>query len=381
MTVSKTQFRACLDDFYSKAEDDSYTYNEARYSTFLDDVFQTGGKTTPRLGFREVLLLCCAVMMVDPDYRASQDYHACKPRSLAEGPLRDFLNEHGLRHTRSGPINVAKSIKRLDENEWGKTRKPPRAGIGVARLLQLVENDASGEGKTELAVEILRRMIRERDAEQAAFVPLTPTPVTTTPVFLSNLCSRIAAEAADDSGATRDVVGLLLSAMYSDDKLTTVAGPYGGVFADSAIPRAKFGDFDIMGPDRKVKAVLEITTKSFGQRRLEESAHHILSMNEKTQDEALKVRNVNVVCTPDNCPAEWRDQDIAGSVIIGSTTLMGLTYTFLDIQLFISSIISLMSPAQRTLLLGDIGQYANGSSAPPKVKRIWSETVMPCAAM
>jgi hypothetical protein len=93
---------------------------------------------TKAYGFREVVLTCIIAwedgITFDP---VEDDFYACHPRAIYEQGIRPVLVAHKIPHMKSGPLNVAKNIKQLNEN-WAEGRRPESAAYAAVNLLRWV---------------------------------------------------------------------------------------------------------------------------------------------------------------------------------------------------------------------------------------------------
>lgn len=100
-----------LSTIYADALDAELEVDETTYGSSLDKLFDT-----TVWGFREILLVVVVAMNLDASYRASSALYSCNPRSLYEGPIKNFLRKNGIPHRKSGPLNIAKATPGLNES-------------------------------------------------------------------------------------------------------------------------------------------------------------------------------------------------------------------------------------------------------------------------
>src|SRR3989344_2301719 len=74
----------------------------------IESLFQTS-----IWGHREIILTIVMARLLDPKFKASENFYACNPRSIFEQPIRKALREYGIPHRKSGPLNVAKKDEKL----------------------------------------------------------------------------------------------------------------------------------------------------------------------------------------------------------------------------------------------------------------------------
>jgi hypothetical protein len=119
-----------MEGYIQKAKDGRFTIEED-FKSDLDGIFRT-----TVFGFREVVLTSLMARLINPDFKASEDFYACKPRGIFETPIRNTLLKYNIPNKKSGPLNVAKAIKKLDA-VWANGRTDTETAMCAVRLINL----------------------------------------------------------------------------------------------------------------------------------------------------------------------------------------------------------------------------------------------------
>jgi hypothetical protein len=120
------------DSFRRSADRDNLSF-EFGLTEDLDMIFSS---TT--WGFREILLVVTIARSMDPSYMPSVELYKCYPRSLYDGPIRDVLIEYKIPNRKSGPLNIAKATKGLDD-VWAAQKRPKDVADSVVKIVSKIE--------------------------------------------------------------------------------------------------------------------------------------------------------------------------------------------------------------------------------------------------
>src|SRR5699024_7313072 len=131
------------------ANNGNYT-KDKQFDDDLETLF-----STQKWGFREITLVIVIAHFLNPSYKASVKLYECKPRALYEKPIRKFLRDQNIPHRKSGPLNVAKSVKSIDEN-WSEGKRPKEVAQAVVSLNKKIEKMNINELENFLTILINR---------------------------------------------------------------------------------------------------------------------------------------------------------------------------------------------------------------------------------
>ncbi len=202
MTVTERndKVKQILQSFYDKAMDNNFAIDESLYKFDLDSLFNTAV-----WGFREILLVVLVAMKLYPNYKASKELYECNPRALFEGPIKEFLINNHIPHRKSGPLNIAKATKGLN-NSWAAQRRPKDVAECVVRIIKLLE--ASARVYVDyIGVSLLRRLTAETVHLEEYNIERDPS---SDPEVLFYLCDELIHKSPDAGNTPQKISALLL---------------------------------------------------------------------------------------------------------------------------------------------------------------------------
>ena len=110
--------------------------------------------------YREVLLCIVAHMLIDPELEASKNLYAFHPRGIYDkGPVKRFLMEHGIPHTKSGPLNITKAAN--INSAWAERRDSSDIANCVIDVVSYLESHNSISEIQEIGVSLIKKLLRE----------------------------------------------------------------------------------------------------------------------------------------------------------------------------------------------------------------------------
>src|SRR3989344_66273 len=235
-------------------------------------------------GHREIVLTILMARLLNPKYKASEDFYACNPRSIFEKPIRKFLREHGIPHKKSGPLNVAKNILKINE-DWAANKRGDEVAMNVVRIVKVIEKLKLSELFTFTSIYTKRYA---KEATRVKKMNHKPAP-SEDPIHLASLCQALIDDVPDGGATPQAIVGLLIEASNEDRGGTaTVSGHLDSVSTTNTTSK-KAGD--IIENLIKGHFVYEVTVKRFDLDRLRESYEAL-----KADKEMTNVKEVFVVC-------------------------------------------------------------------------------------
>jgi hypothetical protein len=143
----------------------------------VESLFQT-----PIWGHREIILTIILARLIDPSFKASEDFYRCNPRSIFEKPIRKALREYGIPHRKSGPLNVAKNSKKINR-DWATDKHGGGIAMNVVKIVKEIESVPETKLKKFASAYITRykaeaKRIKEMDVK---------LPPQENPVYISKL--------------------------------------------------------------------------------------------------------------------------------------------------------------------------------------------------
>lgn len=315
-------------------------------------------------GHRELVLTILMARMIDPHYRATVDLYACNPRALFEGPIRQVLHENNIPHRKSGPLNIAKNIKKINE-DWAANKD----GGKIARCTVAIVNAIEAASSSELqnfALVFAQKYLHEakRVAHKEVKIERTADALS-----LHELCSALIINVPDGGATPQIIVGMLLAASIDENQSRTKLSDFmESVFATNTTSK-KPGDLTETLPDGSEK-VYEVTVKKFTRDRTMDSHEAV-----RIYDEEGRITEVTVICRDEDAPEDVRGQ-LESSYVIGVLRHESLTYIFVEIFEWIFSRLQALSPNTRKKFHADLAAYVNLPNTSEKVKdffRLWHE--------
>lgn len=158
-----------MQNLFLRAENGQYSYLDPRVQENLNLIF-----FSEVWGYREILLIVVLARLIDKQYQASVNFYQCHPRSLFEGPICDILNAHHIPHRNAGPLNIVKSVTRIDA-QWAVGRKPLEIALLFVETVAQIDNMPE-RTLENFAVNLHAQFLKERErhAEHIGYInPLT----------------------------------------------------------------------------------------------------------------------------------------------------------------------------------------------------------------
>jgi len=282
------------------------------------------------LGFRELLLVIILARLLDKNYRATVDLYGCSPRAMYEGPIRRFLEDNRVPCGQSGPLNIAKAIKKIDY-AWASTRRPRE---NAEELLRVVETLESSEGEFAYStLDCLLGLLLNYAVPRQA--PRKHDTMHLQAAAMSGALKAMILKIPDRGNTAQRITGLLLHSYIAEvGSRYSVAGGEESVFATNTTSK-KAGDLVVFKEPSRPWMVYEVTTKSFGIQRMSEAVQasaRFADVSGKYPSETI------VLCLPDNVPPDARVN--SGGLLIGSAQYDGHEFTFVDVLHWIESIVT-----------------------------------------
>lgn len=321
-------------------------------SAEVESLFQT-----PIWGHREIILTIILARLLNPRFKASENFYACNPRSLFEKPIRKALREYAIPHRKSGPLNVAKNSKKIN-SVWATDKHGGEIAMNVVKIVKKIELVSISDLK-RFALAFVARYKQEAKRIKEMEVNLPPQE---NPVHISKLCIDLI-NSVPDGGATPQItVGLLMETINNDRKNNVVVSGHRDSVSATNTTSKKPGDI-IEKINSEAELIYEVTTKKFGDDRLIESHEAVMAYNQKIKD-------VFVICRPEDVPETLSK---GTSYIMATTQYRELAYYFINIYDYIQSAILFLTPKGRKFFYGELVAYINNTNTAEKVKKYFKQ--------
>jgi len=312
-------------------------------------------------GHREILLTIILARLIDPRFKASKDFYECNPRSIYEGPIRELLREHGIPHKKSGPLNVAKNSKKIDDT-WAHNKRGDGMALNVSKLVKKIES-VSEKALYDFAVAYVQRYLLEgKRVAKLTFKIKT----TEDPMFLYELCKDLVTDTPDGGATPQFIIGALIDNFNKGNHSPIKTTGYSDSVSTTNTTSKKPGDVMEEFSD-STKRIYEITVKPFTADRMIESYESI-----KEFDKEGKITEVFVICRKEDVPLEV-EKIISSSNLLGTAKYQDVIYYFIDIFGYVREKLVSMTIEARGRFYTDLGDYVNQLNTSEKVKRYFSE--------
>lgn len=350
-----TEVRRILEEFYTKATDTDYSFDESQYLDKLNSLF-----TTAAWGFREILLVIIVGMKLDSNYKASTGFYECKPRAIYETQIKEFLIKKNIPHRQSGPLNIAKATVGINE-EWASQRRPKEVAQKVVELTNALENKEISID--ELAISLLRRLINETTKVEELSFSIEPN---SDPDILFSLCKELIIN-APDAGNTPQKIGAFVLKNYHLSMNTgiIVTGEQDRASVTSTTSK-KPGDINEENANGEIYKVYEITVKHFDLARIRDSYATVTQYNTNNNK---SITEIIVICRKEDCPKEMNTSGLHS--YLGNVHYKDIIYYYWDIFEWVSGILQKMPSDGRIAFYNDLNNYISNINTSMQVKNLW----------
>src|SRR3989338_4778652 len=344
-------YRTLVDFLKDKSAKGSFS--EPFDSKEVESLFQTS-----IWGHREIVLTILMARLLNPKFKASENFYACNPRSLFEQPIRKALREYGIPHRKSGPLNVAKNSKKINR-DWATDKHGGEIAMNVVKIVKNIESVSNG-ALTKFAYAYTARYRQEAKRIKEMEVNLPPQE---NPIHISKLCIDLINSVPDGGATPQIIVGLLMEAMNKDRKNDVVVSGHRDSVSTTNTTSKKPGDI-IEKINSTLELIYEITTKKFNDDRLIESHEAVMDYNKNLKD-------IFVICRPQDVPETLSNRGT--SYIMATTQYRELAYYFINIYDYIQSAILFLTPEGRKFFYKELVAYINDTNTAEKVKRYFKQ--------
>lgn len=316
---------------------------------------------TQAWGFREIVLVICIAHRLDSTFKASEDFYGCNPRTLYEKPIREELDRRGIPSRQSGPLNVAKGAKGINE-QWAAGREPRSVANQVVSLVQQIEHmdRADLDNFTKL---LLSRFLQERKVVEQLNVQAKPN---SDAAYLYHMCERLIDSVPDGGNTPQRIVGYLLESYHEELQTGLIVSGHTDRASTTSTTSKKLGDITEEQIGGLIISAYEVTVKSFGRQRVREAYEAAQSYLAGAH---VSNREIVVIC---------RKEDVHPDVTPVSSTYLGrleyqdITFHFMDIYEWIMAQLLRMTADARTVFFTKLQNYIADKNTSAKVKLAWA---------
>ena len=314
----------------------------------LDDLIFVQSK-----GFRGVVATAITGKYLNPKYDPLNDFYACKPRAIFEQGIF-YAFENKIPCGKSDPLNVAKGVSILDEN-WAKGRRPQKSAIAVVHYLRYIESSLNNEEKETLINYFFFKLTEYANSIASIKIDVPKSCNASNQEIGHKLVQFILTY--PESGTTPQVViSKLLNKLYKNSQII-VEGGEESVFGTNTTSK-KPSDIWLKLEDLPFN-LFEITVKKIDGKRLDDCIQSLHSVG-------MLDKQVSFIC---RIP-----EDITTLTALKNGTLnyKNKTFNFIDIKMFIKSIILLLPSLEVDNLLKELSEFMSEVGRPETTKNGWN---------
>jgi len=309
-------------------------------------------------GHREIILTIIMARLMNPKFKASENFYACNPRSIFEHPIRKALREFGIPHRKSGPLNVAKNSKKINK-DWATDKHGGEIAMNVVKIVKKIET-VSRKQFEKFATSYIARYKQEAKRIKEMEVEL---PAQENPVYITKLCVELIDSVPDGGATPQIIVGLLMEAMTNDRRAhVEITGHRDSVSTTNTTSKKPGDIIEKINGDSQL--IYEVTTKMFSDDRLIES-------HESVMDYDKTIKDVVVICRPQDVLESLTEKRT--SYVMATTQFKELAYYFVNIYDYVESTLMFLTPTGRSSFYNELIKYINETNTSEKVKKYFKQ--------
>ena len=315
------------------------------------------------MGFREVLATVVYGKYLNRAYSARTNLYECNPRSLYEKGIKPVLDERGIPCGQSGPLNITKGIRELNEL-WaaGRRSKDQKTATALLGLVDWLESVPESQ-LLDLASEIGRRFDLMADAVVLTQISHDPN---TSSILLSSACVDLLDNHVWGGAIPQALCGIALENKFNDDSRFAVDGARDSASTTNKTSK-KVGDLSVWDEELLID-VYEVTVKKFDSQRIGEAVQSIRSYF--APGFAPEHFTVKVLCRPEDAPSELKKGAVL--TLLGELQVQEVLFEFINIREWLTLEIIGFDIEQRINFFDDIQKYLNGVRVPVEIRQAWS---------
>jgi len=327
--------------------------NVQTFDSDLSIVFSSSVKS-----YRELVFLIAIARIDDVSFKASESLYKCNPRAMFEKAMRPQFAVRKIPYGQSPALNIAKATEAIGP-AWAAQRRQKEAAQAVLNLVEAIDS-LSAPDLVVLAHEIARRFIElasyvESHKYEGSSVVELPR--------LSDMIRKLIVRAPDGGNTAQRIAGLALRTLH-ENSTHSIDGVEDSASTTNATSK-KPGDIAISDDAGRLLMVFEITTKSFGEQRIDECSQSLSAYLKDSQDD---IDSVTVLCMPENVPAEVRLGELGSSVVLGEANDGSFNYEFVDLLGWIDAMLASMPKGHRMRFFEALSEYVNHFQTSGSVK-------------
>lgn len=310
-------------------------------------------------GFRGIIITAIAGMHIDIEFRASEDFYACNPRSIFEQGLHGVLQDYKIPCGKSDPLNVAKNINSIDTG-WAKGKRPESAALAAVRYLGFLENSIV-RNRAYYEKLVLLFFVQLSDYAKSLANLNVPLALDLRELAVDQ-ADRLASFVVDcPEGGTipQFIVGNLLKLLRGcDSQYASVEGVDESVFGTNTTSKKPADLWEVM-VGGELGQLYEVTVKSIDMKRLNDCVDAIQKLH-------ISNREVIFLCRLDH---DVSDLPISGH----SLKYKGIGFQFIDIKEYIRCTYICLTPIRQISLLKILEIFVGSHNRKVMTKQYWAD--------
>ncbi len=345
-----------LEQFYKDAK--GKKISDSFVESKLDVLFSTSA-----WGFREIVFVVCVAMKLNKDFRASTALYDCNPRALFEGPIKEFFIKNNFPHRQSGPLNVAKATKGLN-NEWAIQRRPADVAKVVVELVDYIEQDPAKRVDL-VGILLCKKYISISKELKKLEITIAKN---NDPIFLFDLCKELITKTPDSGNTPQKIAGLLLKNYHLSMSTGVVVTGLEDRASVTSTTSKKPGDINEENKDGTIYKIYEITVKPFDKARIIDSCNCVNIYN---SENGTNIKEITVICRKEDCPSDMEPSGL--NLYLGRFINENIVYYFWDLFEWIASMLQKSNDNAKELFYKDLNDYINAINTNVEVKKLWQK--------
>jgi len=315
--------------------------------------------------YREILLCIIVQMLLNPRLKACENWYGFHPRGIYDnGPVKQFLLENGIPHTKSGPLNISKATN--INKTWAEGRRSPAIANQVVAILSYLETHNTFEEIQAVGVSLIKKLLNEAVRVQNLTIEVTPSE---DPDYLAYICIQLINNAPDAGNTPQKIAAMILKNYHISMHTGVTVSRENDKASVTSTTSKKPGDINEEGPGIIYK-VYEITVKAFDLNRIIDSYDCITKYNAES---SAPVHEIIVLCRPEDCPT--LDNSGHSNFYLGRITYQDVIYYYWNIYEWIVSMLQQMPIEGRLLFFLNLSGYISEMNTSESVKIEWQRIV------
>ena len=304
-------------------------------------------------GFRGVVATAITGKHLNPKYDPLNNFYSCKPRAIFEHGIF-YAFENKIPCGKSDPLNVAKNVNILDEN-WAKGKRPQKSAMAAVNYLRYIEASSNKDEKEKL-INFFFFKLTEYAKSIASIKIDIPTSSKASNQEIAHKLTNFVLTYPESGTTPQLVISKLLNKLYEHSEITVKGGDE-SVFGTNTTSK-KPADIWLELEEQPFN-LFEITVKKIDEKRLDDCIQSLNSVN-------MLNKQVNFICRiPEDIKTLTNLQN-------GTLSYKNKAFNFVDIKIFITSIILLLPSFDIDDLLKELSEFMSNVDRPEITKKGWN---------